>query len=221
MTIKAIWCEPGESIPKDIFSKLKKCPRDTDNAKYLKDLCSVFGVDPTTLPRLDRDLKLVLGGFIGGEGSFNISAKKSPTGKFGILITPEFSLTQHVNGIGYLLGALELFKVGSFSHKSGSNATLMYKIGGAPTLREVVLPFWKEYISPTQPPLLRQEREKFIKVLDLLLLNKEEAGLDRFLYEILPLWDSLRKQKGQSNESFPNLSSAQDFAREFVKKKKK
>jgi hypothetical protein len=214
-----VWCEPGEKLSLDIINKLKRCARyKDDNDKYLKELCTSFSIDFAELPQIDRDYKLMLAGFIVGEGSFNLSAKRSTTARFGVSIVPEFSITQHVNGIYYLLGALKLFGVGTLVHKNKSNVILVYRIGGVNALKKNVIAFWKEYIRPTQSPRLIEERERFIKVIDLL---SKSACLHLFLNIVLPLWDSLRKQKGQSNQSFPSLVKAQEFVQDLVKENKR
>lgn len=205
----------GDQLPADIIDQLKKCKNAQTNPSYVHDVCKIFSIDPTKLPLINRDYKFFMAGFIAGEGSFNLSAKKTPTAKFGVSIAPEFNITQHVNGISYLLGAIQLFGVGSISYKQGSHATLVFKITGYNNVLDHVVPFWEQFIKPTQGALLRKEREKFIKVVE--LLNSKHT-IDTFVEEILPLWDSLRKQKGQSNQTFPNLASAQAFVRNSYKK---
>lgn len=123
-----------------------------------------------------------------------------------------------MNGVFYLLSALKVLGVGSLVYKSKSNATFVLTVSGVRPLKNVVAPFWKDYISPTQSPRLREEKLKFFKVVDLLI---EKGDSETFLYEILPLWDGLRKQKGQSNESFPDLASAQKYSQDFIKNKSK
>ena len=54
------------------------------------------------------------------------SAKKLKTAKFGVIVDPEFSVTQHINGICHLYAALSIFKTGRIRHKGGSNATFVF-----------------------------------------------------------------------------------------------
>ena len=79
-------------------------------------------------------------GFIEGEGSFSVSAKKSPSAKFGVYLDPEFSITQHVNGSSHLFRCLCLFRTGVIRHKNKSNATLVYRIYNRETLKQKVIP---------------------------------------------------------------------------------
>ena len=85
--------------------------------------------------------KTFLGGFIAGEGGINVSAKKSPNSRFGIIIDPEFSITQHLDGFFFLFGALVLFETGSIHFKKGSSATLVFRIDNRRSLQERVIPF--------------------------------------------------------------------------------
>lgn len=47
----------------------------------------------------------------------------------------------------------------------------------------------------------------------------QNFNLESLINECLPLWDDMRIQKGQSNESFKNLQEAQNYVRNFKKQK--
>ena len=98
-----------------------------------------------------------------------------------------------------MFGALLLFETGSIHFKSGSDGTFVYRIDNRRSLAEKVIPFWETYVFPYQD----------FKEIITLLENKEHKNLFSFRDQILPLWDKLRKQEGQRNESFPDLESAQ------------
>ena len=53
---------------------------------------------------------------------------------------------------------------------------------------------------------------KIFKEILILLEKKKQKNQTSFVDQILPLWDKLRKQKGQKNETFPDLETAKNFA---------
>ena len=155
--------------------------------------------------------KTFYGGFVVGEGSINVSIKKSTSALFGILLDPEFSITQHVNGFEFLFAALYLFETGSIHYKSGSNATLVYRIDNRTSLYEKVIPFWETYILPYQYSEGQQRIILFKRIL-FFLEQKKHKDKAFFVNKMLPIWDKLRKQKGQINQTFPSLEAATEFA---------
>lgn len=210
---------PGEKIPEEVLKQLKEAnaryTKNKDFQSYLTDIRLIFNISPLVIT---TEAKLYLAGFIGGEGSLNVSAKKQNNTSFGLVIDPEFSITQHLNGAGTLYLALEVFQTGRLGYKSGSNATLFFRIDNRKSLHEKVLPFFRRYIFPYGSDSLIKRAETFQKLLDL-FDNKVHLQLDSFLTEILPLWHSMRKQEGQSNQSFVNLSHAQEYVKTFVANK--
>jgi len=189
---------------------------------YKTEIAKIFGIKECPKKGYKRyksvKYKNFYGGFVAGEGSINVSAKKSKNALFGILIDPEFSITQHVNGFGFLFGALSLFETGSIHFKSGSNATLVYRIDNRKSLQEKVIPFWETYILSYQS-IEENQRIVFFKKILLFLEEKKHKDLLFFTNQMLPLWDKLRKQKGQKNESFPDLEAAILFAVNEEKRK--
>ena len=176
---------------------------------YKTSIKALFKISKT--PKKSVMHKTFLGGFIAGEGSINVSAKKSPNASFGIIIDPEFSITQHLDNFFFLFGALVLFETGSIHFKEGSNATLVFRIDNRRSLIEKVIPFWETYILPYQS-IEQQQRMKSFKEILLSLEKKKHKEQGSFVGQILPLWDKLRKQRGQKNETFPDLETAKNFA---------
>jgi len=170
------------------------------------------------IPNIQVKLSFFFGGFIEGEGSLNLSIKKHENSKFGIMLDPEFSLTQHINGVKHLHDALAIFKTGRIRYKSGSNATLVFIINNRTSLENKVIPFYENYILPYSAPSKSERLKTFSSVLNLF---KKNAHLDinQFVNLMLPLWDKMRMQKGQSNESFVSLKEAQDYAKTYFKNK--
>lgn len=214
------YCAPGQKIPPAILQELEKIndhfTKSHDFAKYKQDIANLFKLKPNNIT---NEQKFFFGGFLEGEGSLNLSAKKLKTAKFGMLIDPEFNITQHANGANQLLVALSILQTGRIRHKSGSNATLVLTIDNRKSLEEKVIPFYEEYVAPFSS----EQKLKRLKTFKKLLQIFDEKGHQdekRFINEILPLWDDLRMQKGQKNESFTSLKDAQDFVRDHIEKKK-
>jgi uncharacterized membrane protein len=212
-----IVCLPGEILPLQVVENLRNVNNIKKQKKktfswYKTEIANIFGITECDKKKYQSvKYKTFYGGFIVGEGSINVSAKKSKNALFGILIDPEFSITQHVNGFGFLFAALSLFETGSIHYKSGTNATLVYRIDNRRSIQEKVIPFWDTYIVPYQS-FEQNQRILFFKRICLFLEQKKHKELHFFTNQILPLWDKLRKQKGQINESFPDLEAAICFA---------
>lgn len=220
MIKQGISLKPGEQIPPSLLEDLQRANKaftETKNrAKYQTDLATIFQIQ--NVPTITTEAKFWLGGFVEGEASINVSCKKLNTAAFGILVDPEFSITQHVNGFSMLYMALVYLQAGRISYKSGTNATLVLKVDNRQTLEDKILPFYKNYVVPYGSP---EKVSRLVEFENLLNLFKNGAHRDqgRFLTEILPIWDSMRKQVGQSNQTFPDLASAQNYAVAFVKNK--
>jgi hypothetical protein len=212
------YCAPGEFIAGHILEDLTKANHDKkDFKKYKQNVARMFNLNQTASNHTDRKTKqnLFLAGFIEGEGSLNISAKKNQSALFGVALNCEFSLTQHVNGVSVLYDAMEVFQTGRLSYKSGSKATMVYQINNRLSLQKVVS-FWEKYISP-YGCLVKTQRMVYFKY----MLNLFELGAHKHLHSLsehmLPIWDRLRMQKGQSNETFSSLEEAQEYVRNFSK----
>jgi hypothetical protein len=201
---------PGEKFPDDVKNALKNANehyrKSRDFTKYTQRLQRILKL-PDFVPFTEKE-KCFFGGFLEGEGSISVSAKRSQSSKFGVYFDPEFSVTQHVNGSIHLFRCLCHFRTGFICYKSKSNATLVYIVENRETLKTKIVPFFKKYVSPYScvPKEIRFQR--WCHLLDL-FEQGAHLDLNRFLYEIGPLWDELRMQKGQSNESFKSLNDFQ------------
>ena len=202
--------KPGELLPEDVKNKLQKANDAYTKSKsfpqYLKDLSAIF---PVLEPKISTESNFYLGGFLEGEASLNVSAKKLKTAKFGIMVDPEFSITQHVNGFQNLYLALKTLQAGRVRHKGGSNATLVLIIDNRQTLEEKVITFFEKYVEPYSSPE-KVRRVKTFKRLLALFNSDAHQKQSSFENEILPIWDQMRKQKGQANEAFKDLQEAQE-----------
>lgn len=209
--IKAFRLQPSEVLSQEMKEKLRNVndnyTKSRDFTKYLKDLGNLFGVEPV---QVTEDHKKFLGGFMEGEASTNVSAKKHTNAKFGLLLDPEFSITQHVNGFSTLYLALQVFKTGRIRHKHGSNATLVFVIDNRQSLEEKVVKFYKLYVEPYGSSAKTERLENFIKILDYFNQNGHQ-DLKTFRDKMLPIWDAMRMQRGQSNETFSTLAEAQKY----------
>jgi len=212
--------KPGEVISQELLNKLaevnaKFTKKSLDFPTYRKQLEIIFGGN---IPPVTTERNLFLAGFIEGEGSINVSAKMNDNAKFGLEIDPEFSITQHVNGVENLLYAMKYFNTGRISYKSGSNATLVYRISNTQSIREKVLPFFENYWMPYSS-FGKKSRFLLFKKILLALESKKHSDIDSMVNEILPLWFMLRMEIGQKKESFPDLESAQQFVIQKFNKK--
>jgi len=216
---------PGENLCESIIEKVKivnhaKKQKKKSFSWYKKSIADIFGCQSLNKKIKSVKYKNFYGGFVLAEGSINVSAKKSKGALFGFIIDPEFSITQHVNGFPLLLDALSLFETGSIHYKSGSNSTLVYRIDNRKSLMEKVIPFWETYIFPY---ISTEEKERLIlfKKILFFLEEKKHKDIHFFVDAILPIWDKLRKQKGQKNQSFSTLEAATLFALKKEKEKRK
>jgi hypothetical protein len=220
--LKQIYCEPGEKLPQMIIDKLQKINQERkkhDFPWYVDQLETLFQL--SNLPKsITEKTKLVLGGFFIGEGSINVSAKKDKQASFGLVLDPEFSLTQHVNGVLHLLIALCIFQTGRITYKSGSNATLVFTIDNRRSLIEKTLPFCEKYCKPYSSVFWQERLETFKELLELFSANVH-LDLNTFGEKMLPLWDKMRKQRNQINASFSSIKDAKIYMNTFVQSKNK
>jgi hypothetical protein len=156
----------GERLPNDIKESLKNAnsnlTRTKNHQNYANEIAGIFGISPKKIGLRE---KYFLGGFIEGEGSINVSAKKLRNAAHGILIDPEFSISQHVNGVELLYLALITFQTGRIHYKSGSNATLVLVIDNRGDLENKVVPFYKSYVNQIGSTVKTERVKKFQKVL--------------------------------------------------------
>lgn len=205
---------PGVQLSDDLKSKIA----DLNNGKpafptYKRRVEDLFGLQPQ---QITEAKKIYLAGFIEGEGSISMSAKKNKNGKFGIDLDPNFNLTQHINGVNHLHMALEVFGTGRITYKSGSCATLVLTIEPRLSLQNKVCPFYEKYVNPCSSVAKQKRFSKFKKLLDLF---DQGAHLDqtRMINELLPIWDEMRMQRGYKGEVFANLQEAQAYVKNFKK----
>lgn len=220
-SIDGMYLKPGEKISPDFLKQLTEVNSNYTKSKnfpqYERAIGSLFNLKPIkkTLPSI-----YYLAGFIEGEASLNVGAKKNTTSNFKVYIDPEFNITQHVNGISNLYLAMVYFQTGRIRHKTGSNATFVFTIDNRLSLEQKVIPFYEKYIKPFGCSM-KHRRVRIFKTLLSLFNEKAHLDLNRMLYEVLPLWDAMRLQIGQSNESFKSLQDAQDYVKNVVANKKK
>lgn len=218
---KAFRLQPSEALSTEMLSKLKQINEDyrnsADFSKYMRALGELFGVSTV---QVTEDHQKFLGGFMEGEASMNVSAKKQENAAFGVLLDPEFSITQHVNGFSTLYLALSIFRTGRIRHKDGSNATLVFVIDNRQSLKDKVLPYYKKYVKPYGSATKAERLDNFIKIVDL-FYEGGHKNLKTFRDEMLPIWDAMRMQKGQKNETFASLEAAQQYVTDFVRNKER
>lgn len=208
-----IYLRTGEDLPNIVKDALKNANANLsstrDHSNYIRELTNIFGYTPRKIGLRE---KYFLGGFIEGDGSINVSAKKLRNAAHGIHIDPEFSITQHVNSVELLILACSLFETGCIRYKSGSKATLVFIIDNRQSLENKVVPFYKKYINLIGSAVKNTRIQKFEKML-VHIRENHQRDLNILVNEMLPLWDSMRMQTGQRNQTFGSLEQAQAYAR--------
>ena len=220
--LKEVYFAPGEKICPEIIKNLSKLNSEKGKKGHnwyvqsLKKLFRNYQEKADKKSKTSKTSHLFFVGFIVGEGSVNVSAKKSCFSRFGIVLDPEFSVSQHINGMSHLLYALQLFKTGTIRYKSGSNATFLFRIDNRKSLSEKCIPFLERYCAPYASEAWQKRLCTFN---NLLHLFQEKAHLTEkgFINQMLPLWDRLRKQRKQKNSSFCILLQAQQYAKNSIK----
>lgn len=206
---------PSELIPSELRTQLDaanaRYSRNKNFPTYKRSIEEIFNLQPVNIT---KEAKYYLGGFIEGEGSMNVSLKKHNGGKFGLLLDPEFSLTQHLNSISDLHLALTVFNTGRIRIKGGSNATMVLVIDNRQSIEDKVIPFAEQHMIPFCSIVKRERVQMFKKILNQFNEGKHKDA-ETFAYEILPLWDELRMQRGQSNQTFATLAEAQEYLFNF------
>lgn len=211
---------PGEQFPAEVKNALTNAnqtyAKNRNFPQYIRTIQTILGL-PDFVPLLEKE-KLFFGGFLEGEASISVGAKKNTSSKFGVYFDPEFNITQHVNGSIHLFRGLCHFRTGLIRYKSKSNATLVYTIDSRKSLKQKIVPFYQNYVNSYS---CRAKQARFQSWCHLLDLFEENAHLDlnRFVNEIAPIWDELRIQKGQSNESFASLEDLRQYVRDYIQNK--
>lgn len=211
---------PGIKLPEEVKNALKNANatyrKTRDFSKYTRTIQNIFGL-PDFIPLTDKE-KIFFGGFLEGEASICVGAKKNTSSKFGVYLDPEFHLTQHLNGSIHLFRCLCHFRTGLIRYKSKSNATLVYTLDSRESLKQKIVPFYQNYVNPYSCSSKQIRFQKWSTLLDLFDQNAH-LEYDRFVNEIGEIWDELRMQKGQSNESFSSLEEFRQYVRAYVESK--
>lgn len=211
-TLPNFLCDDKASIGPYILENLSKInkqySKEKDFTRYKNEIQRCFHLLPVN--NINKSCKFYLSGFIEGEGSINVSIKKTSYGAFKLMIDPEFSITQHISGLSNLYLALCVFQAGRIRYKSGSNATFIFSIDNRRTLEEKIVPFYQKYVNIYGSPSKKERLNTFKLILDS-LSKKAHLNRNQMMYEILPLWDKMRMQTGQINQTFKDLKEAQDY----------
>ena len=209
-----IYLPPGEKISKDFLDQLRVINNTYTNSgnfpNYQHSIAKLFKVKPL---KITEECKQYLGGFLEGEGSLSVGAKKNDSSRFKVYIDPEFNITQHINGFRNLYAALCCFQTGRIRYKSGSNATMVYTIDNRDNLKQKVIPFYEKYVTPYGSPI-KKRRVEIFKQLLFLFEQKAHLDLNRMVFEVLPLWDEMRVQVGHANQTFESLKEAQQYVKD-------
>ena len=128
---------------------------------------------------INDNYKFWLGGFVEKEGSLIISVVKSDKAPYGVLLQPEFNITQYISGIDILKSFKILFNnKGQILKKSGSNNVWVYSLKGIKNLNNHLVPFFLDYVVKYSCKFNNEKSNKYIFILNKLkdkyifILNK-------------------------------------------------
>ena len=204
------YLQPGEAISKEFLDQLAKINQQYTKTKkfsqYEKQIRNLFKLKPYN--KKTKAMLFYFAGFLEGEASLNLGAKKNPTSAFKVFFDPEFNITQHANGVQNLFLALYVFQTGRIRYKSGSLATFVYTIDNRQALKEKVVPFYESYV--TYGSKVKSNRVKLFKRVLLLFEEKAHLNYNRMVNEFIPLWAALRMQRN-SNQTFKDETEAKQF----------
>lgn len=149
---------------------------------------------------INDNYKFWLGGFIEGEGSLTVSIVKTNKAPHGILLQPEFNVTQHVNG----LSILKVFKTffsgkGQIHKKSGSENVWVYSLKGINNLDNYLISFFKNYVVCYSSKYKNEEFNKFVFILNK-LKEKSKLQKDEFIDIVKWVYDLNPKGKGKKRK---------------------
>jgi len=80
-------------------------------------------------------------GFTDGEGCFTLQISKRATSRYGLFVTPSFSLSQNTDSKNVLLDFQQFFGCGTLRKDRG---TTKYEVRCLKDLREKILPFFEK-----------------------------------------------------------------------------
>ena len=141
---------------------------------------------------INNTYKFWLGGFVEGEGSLIISIIKQDKAPYGVLLQPEFNITQHINGLSILNSFKVLFNnKGQMHQKSGSLYVWVYSLKGINNLIDYLIPFFLEFVVPYSCKYKKEEFDKFLFILNKLKeksnFEKEEfINIIKLVYDLNP-----------------------------------
>lgn len=218
-TQRGLYLKPKENVSDRLLTQLKQINSSYTKIKnfshYEKQIQNLFELEP--INKITKGTLFYLAGFLEGEASLNLGAKKNQTSAFNVFFDPEFNITQHINGINNLYLAMQVFRTGRIRFKSGSLATFVYTIDNRQALKEKIIPFYEKYVIYGS----KVKRNRIKKFKQVLVLFEEKAHLNqkRMINEMIPLWSSLRMQ-ANSNQTFKDENEAILFIKAASNKSK-
>lgn len=143
-----------------------------------------------------------------GEGSLTISIIKHDKAPHGILLQPEFNVSQHLNG----LNILESFKLlfnnkGQIHKKSGSKNVWVFTLKGINNLNDYIIPFFTQYVVNYSSKYKNKEFNKFVFIIKKLKekskFDKEEfINLIKLVYNLNPVGKGKKRKRTLSEILF-------------------
>lgn len=163
------------------------------------------------LPRRGKYLRYYLLGVIDSEGCFSVSIKKLSTARFGWVIDPVFTVTQHVSNRVVLELLRRVLNCGRIIKKHGQSDTLVFVIDNRRQLRENLLSFLEKY----KPIIKARDFEGFRDII-LLLEEKKHYSFEGFrsLVDIAFSMNLEGKQRRYSKEQILKTAFRKAYGRD-------
>jgi LAGLIDADG endonuclease len=139
------------------------------------------------------------GGVIEGEGPLVISIVKLSKARYGILLQPEFNVTQHESGLNILNNFKLLFNnKGQVHKKSGSKNVWVYSLKGRSNLINYIIPFFNKYVICYSLKFNENNYQKFVNILN--TLNKSPVIKNEYINLIKQVYVLNLSAKGKTRK---------------------
>ena len=136
----------------------------------------------------EENYKFWLGGFIEGEGSLTVSIVRNNKVFHGIVLQPEFNVTQIVYGLDTLYAFKYFFgNKGSIFQKSGSENVWVYSLKGTQNILQYIIPFFATYVVNYSSKYKLDVFNNFVNIINLLDARKNKTIEKAEIIELVKL----------------------------------
>ena len=168
-------------------------------------------IELSRIPKRGKYLRYYLLGFIDAEGCFSVSIKKLKTAKFGYVLDPVFTLTQHKQNRVVLELLKKTLNAGRIIEKSGQKNLLVFVIDNRRLLKEKLINFLDKY----KPIVKWNDYQKFREII-LAMERKEHRtreGFERLVKLAYKMNMEGKQRRYKLKEIFPLMGSSETVRR--------